>query len=57
MSLRDSLRGLFAKPYQQIHAIEANERMDGGAILLGMRAWQAAGLPVLAKGGRPGSVI
>jgi|BarGraNGADG00312_2_1021985.scaffolds.fasta_scaffold118255_2 hypothetical protein len=57
MSLRDSLRGLFAKPYQQIHAIEANERMDGGAILLGMRAWLAAGLPVVAKGGRPGSVI
>lgn len=123
MSLRDSLRGLFAKPYQQIHAVEARGRMDAGAILLdvrepqewqaghaqgarhiplgqlerrqrelpvgqpvitvcrsggrsaraasllaaqgreaanlrgGMRAWAAGGLPVVAKGGRPGAVI
>jgi len=123
MSLRDSLRGLFAKPYQRIHAVEASARMDAGAILLdvreshewqaghargarhiplgqlgqrqrelpagrpvitvcrsggrsaraasllagqgrdvsnlrgGMRGWSAAGLPVVAKGGRPGAVI
>jgi len=123
MSLLDSLRGLFAKPYQRIHAVEASARMDAGAILLdvreshewqaghaqgarhiplgqlgqrmrelpggrpviavcrsgarsaraasllagqgrevsnlrgGMRGWAAAGLPVVAKGGRPGAVI
>ena len=44
MTLRDSLRGLFAKPYQQIHAVEARGRMDAGAILLDVREsheWQA----------------
>ena len=44
MSLRDSLRGLFAKPYQRIHAVEASARMDAGAILLDVREsheWQA----------------
>jgi len=123
MSLRDSLRGLFAKPYEQINALEARSRMDTGAILIdvrepqewqaghaqgarhiplaqldqrqrelpvgrpiitvcrsgarsaraasllaeqgrevsnlrgGMRAWVAGGLPLVAKGGRPGAVI
>ena len=44
MSLLDSLRGLFAKPYQRIHAVEASARMDAGAILLDVREsheWQA----------------
>jgi rhodanese-related sulfurtransferase len=123
MSLSDSLRGLFAKPYEQIQALEAKSRIDAGALLIdvrepqewqaghaqgarhiplaqlgqrqrelpvgrpviavcrsgvrsaraasllaeqgrevsnlrgGMRAWVAGGLPVVAKGGRPGSVI
>ena len=123
MSIRASLRDLFAKPYQQIHAAEAKGRIDDGAILLdvrephewaaghaqgarhiplgqlgqrqrelpagrpiitvcrsgarsaraasllvgrgrevanlrgGMRAWAASDLPVVAKGGHPGSVI
>ena len=123
MSLRESLRGLFAKPYQQIDALDARTLMEGGTILLdvrephewqaghvqgarhiplgqlgqrqrelpggrpvivvcrtggrsaraasllagqgrdvsnlrgGMRGWAASGLPVVAKGGRPGAVI
>ena len=123
MRLRESLRRLFAKPYQQIHASEAKGRMDVGAILLdvreshewqsghaqgarhiplsqlgrrqrelpagrplitvcrsgtrsaraasllvgqghevanlrgGMRAWVAGGLPLVAKGGHPGTVV
>jgi rhodanese-related sulfurtransferase len=123
MSLSDSLRGLFAKPYEQIQALEAISRIDAGALLIdvhepqewqaghaqgarhiplaqlgqrqrelpvgrpviavcrsgvrsaraasllaeqgrevsnlrgGMRAWVAGGLPVVANGGRPGSVI
>ena len=123
MSIRASLRDLFAKPYQQIHAAEAKGRIDDGAILLdvrephewaaghaqgarhiplwlldqrqrelpagrpiitvcrtggrsaraaallagqgrqvanlrgGMRAWAASDQPVVAKGGRPGTVI
>ena len=123
MSIRASLRDLFAKTYQQIHAVEAKGRMDDGAIRLdvrephewaaghaqgarhiplgqlgqrqrelpagrpiitvcrsggrsaraaallagpgrqvanlrgGMRAWAASDQLVVAKGGRPGSVI
>lgn len=48
MSIRDSLRDLFIKPYQQIHAVEAKERMDGDAILLDVREpqeWQAGHAP------------
>ena len=44
MSLRDGLRGLFAKPYEQINALEARSRMDTGAILIDVREpqeWQA----------------
>ena len=44
MSLSDSLLGLFAKPYQQIHAVEAKGAMDRGAILVDVREsheWQA----------------
>jgi len=37
MSIRESLRGMFAKPYQQIHAVAAKGRMDDGAILLDVR--------------------
>ena len=37
MTIRESLRGMFAKPYQQIHAVEAKGRMDDGAILLDVR--------------------
>jgi hypothetical protein len=29
MSLSDSLRGLFAKPYEQIQALEAKSRING----------------------------
>jgi len=123
MSLSDSLGGLFAKPYEEVRALEARSRMDTGAILVdvrepaewaaghaegarhiplaqlgqrqrelpagrpvitvcrsgarsaraatllaeqgcdasnlegGMRAWAAAGLPVVTEGGRPGAVI
>jgi rhodanese-related sulfurtransferase len=123
MSLSEPLGGLFAKPYEEIHALEARSRMDAGAILVdvrepaewaaghaegarhiplaqlgqrqrelpvgrpvitvcrsgarsaraatllagqgrdasnldgGMRAWAAAGLPVVTQGGRPGAVI
>jgi rhodanese-related sulfurtransferase len=123
MSIRESLHGLFAKPYLQIDAAEAKGRLDDDAILLdvrephewaaghaqgarhiplgqlgqrqrelragrpiitvcrsggrsaraasllagqgrevanlrgGMRAWAAIDLPVVAKGGRPGTVI
>ena len=32
MSLRDRFRGLFAKPYPQIHTTEGTERMAAGAI-------------------------
>lgn len=56
MSLREGLRGLFTKPYQQIHAVEARERMEGGAILLDVREsneWQAGHV----QGARPGAVI
>lgn len=56
MSLRDSLRGLFAKPYEQINALEARSRMDTGAILIDVREpqeWQAGH----AQGGRPVAVI
>jgi len=28
---------MFAKPYQQIHAVEAKGRMDDGAIMLDVR--------------------
>jgi rhodanese-related sulfurtransferase len=44
MSIRDRLRGLFAKPYAQIDAPEAKSRMDSGAILIDVREpqeWQA----------------
>jgi rhodanese-related sulfurtransferase len=123
MSLSEPLGGLFAKPYEEIHALEARSRMDTGAIPVdvrepaewaaghaegawhiplaqlgqghgelrvgrpvitvcrsgarsaraatllagqgadasnldgGMRAWAAAGLPVVTEGGRPGAVI
>ena len=123
MSLSEPLGGLFAKPCEEIHALEARSRMDNGAILVdvrepaewaaghaqgarhiplaqlgqghselpvgrpvitvcrsgarsaraatllaeqgaaasnldgGMRAWAAAGLPVVTEGGRPGAVI
>jgi rhodanese-related sulfurtransferase len=123
MSLSEPLGGLFAKPYEEIRALEARSRMDAGAILVdvrepaewaaghaegarhiplaqlgqrhgelpvgrpvitvcrsgarsaraatllaeqgadasnldgGMRAWAAAGLPVVTEGGRPGAVI
>lgn len=123
MSLSDSLRGLFAEPYEQINPLEAKSRIEAGAILIdvrepaewqaghaedarhiplaqlgqrqgelpvgrpvitvcrsgarsaraasllaeqgrevsnlrgGMHAWAAGGLPVVAKGSRPGAVI
>ena len=123
MSLSEPLGGLFAKPYEEIRALEARSRMDTGVILVdvrepaewaaghvegarhiplaqlgqrhgglpvgrpviavcrsgarsaraatllagqgrevsnldgGMRAWAAAGLPVVTEGGRPGAVI
>jgi rhodanese-related sulfurtransferase len=44
MSLRHTLRGLFAKPYKQIDALEAKDRMDSGSILIDVREpqeWQA----------------
>jgi rhodanese-related sulfurtransferase len=44
MSVHDSLRGLFVKPYEQIDALEAKGRMDSGAILIDVREpqeWQA----------------
>jgi len=44
MSLRESLRGLFAKPYEQISALQARSLMDTGAILIDVREpqeWQA----------------
>lgn len=44
MSLWDTLRGLVAKPYEQIGALEAKSRMDTGAILVDVREpqeWQA----------------
>jgi rhodanese-related sulfurtransferase len=44
MSLRDTLRGMFVKPYEQIDALEAKGRMDSGAILIDVREpqeWQA----------------
>ena len=37
MSIRASLRDLFAKPYQQIHAAEAKGCIGEGAILLDVR--------------------
>lgn len=48
----------------QTRPARAKELQDGGAILLdgavnmtgGMRAWQRAGLPAVASGGRPGRV-
>ena len=123
MSLSEPLGALFAKPYEEIRALEARSRMDAGAILVdvrepaewaaghaegarhiplaqlgqgqrelpvgrpvitvcrsgarsaraatllaeqgrdasnldgGMRAWAAAGLPVVTEGGLPGAVI
>jgi rhodanese-related sulfurtransferase len=44
MSIRDRLRGLVAKPYAQIDALEAKSRMDNGAVLIDVREpqeWQA----------------
>jgi rhodanese-related sulfurtransferase len=44
MSLRDTLRGTFVKPYEQIDALEAKGRMDSDAILIDVREpqeWQA----------------
>jgi rhodanese-related sulfurtransferase len=123
MTLSESPGGLPAKPYQEVHALEAKNRIDTGAILIdvrepdewaaghaqgarhiplaqlgqrkrelpadrpiitvcrsgarsaraaavlaeqgrevsnlrgGMRAWAAAGLPLVAEGGGPGAVI
>jgi rhodanese-related sulfurtransferase len=73
--MSEPLGGLFAKPYEEIRALEARSRMDTGAILVdvrepaewaaghasnlegGVRAWSAAGLPVVTESGRPGAVI
>jgi len=44
MSLLGSLRGLYIRPYQQIQAVEARGRLDGGVILLDVREsneWEA----------------
>src|SRR5450759_5844091 len=37
MSLSEPLSGLFAKPYEEIRALEARSRMDAGAILVDVR--------------------
>src|SRR5665811_1088972 len=37
MSLSEPLGGLFAKPYEEIRALEARSRMDTGAILVDVR--------------------
>jgi rhodanese-related sulfurtransferase len=37
MSLSESPGGLSAKPYQEIHALEAKNRIDTGAILIDVR--------------------
>ncbi len=37
MSLSEPLGGLFAKPYEEIRALEARSRMDAGAILVDVR--------------------
>jgi len=45
MSLSNSLRGLFAKPYEQIHPLEAKSRIDAGALPVDVREpaeWQPA---------------
>jgi rhodanese-related sulfurtransferase len=37
MSLSEPLGALFAKPYEEIRALEARSRMDAGAILVDVR--------------------
>ena len=37
MSLSEPVGGLFAKPYEEIRALEARSRMDAGAILVDVR--------------------
>jgi len=51
MSLSDSLGGLFAKPYEEVRALEARSRMDTGAILVDVRE-PAEWAPGHAEGAR-----